>query len=332
MERSRSRRGRLAARAALALLVAAAVVAARWSRVRAFEPDERGAGVVFWVADRGGGAVVGLGADLHPHRRIEVPWPTRVVPRPDGGVWVVSAYGADPAGSHRLLALDAEGRELARFELGPVLDVDADALGSSAIVRGLATRSWVEVELGRPAQRLLDEPGLRCCARSGRLRLAGGDDGSVLVFDAASGRGRARRLGRRIVDARAGPTAGSFWVLDGADPDRLMLLDPTLEPVRVVELGSGASALVPVPGSERVWVVDAAPARLRLIGRNGAVELDPGSGPLGLGCVDANGALVVARASALARFRTEGAALPGQGGFTLVVDVAAARPAELSSP
>jgi len=317
----------------LAPIVAAlvALVVAVATRERA--PDPPSGPASFWVADRGGGALVGLDDDLFPVRRIAWPWPLRLAPRASGGLWVVSAVAGDPRGPHRVTAVDRDGRSVGQVAVPPVVDVAPLGDRLLVVVDEPAARALIEVRatFRCRARPLAFDP--TCCAVAGDRWLVGGADGSLHAFVPEAGLELRARLGRRIVDVEPRPGSTSSWVLDAGPPARLMLVGAGLDVLGSIEIEPGWRTLVPAPDGDRVWLTsrEGRIARARIdpqAGAGGAVELVVDSELVRLGRGATDGAsLVVTSPGAALRLEANGRRAPGQGGFGFAVDVVAAPPA-----
>jgi hypothetical protein len=218
------------------------------------------------------------------------------------------------AGPARLVPW-TDGR-LGCFEVGPrreslLLERDAGALG------GLRLRDLVAAEAATLAasdgeRSLLGGPGprLRELGPGGEELARSELGGPVLALDAAA--------------ARSG-----WWVLLGGSSAELLRLGPGLELRSSHEL-AGALLLCGAPGTDRAWLADPDGALLWCVGPSGPElaisdpELADVTRLIGL----PGGGLLALAPGALLRFDDRGNPLPGQGGFSFLVDAALARPSE----
>lgn len=284
--------------------------------------------MALWATDRDGDRVLGLGPDLLLQRALDLPAPTEIEARRDGGAWVLSAEGGGPLGPHRLLRLDAQATPLASTGIGAPLDLAAvdgeDALVTELAAGGLGRLSRVTAD--GSTQVLVEEPGLACAAGRGSQALAGTSGGEVLLIALPGGAVLARRaLGGPIGDVAPGPGAGEWWALDVGGQPRLHLLAADLAPKWSASSGLRALHLVEVPGEERVWLADTTESRLRRYGPGGVLEIDRYDlrlSGLDRGTSWIGGGLLCVAPGALLHLDVQGRPAPGQGGFRFLVDAA----------
>jgi len=291
--------------------------------------------VAVWVADRDGHQVVGLDARAFVALRVPIRFPVDLEPRADGGLWVVSAPAGHPLTPHRLGRLDRAGCLRAAAELGTFLDlatldggdalvVDRDGTGRARLRRVRA--DGADEVLAYPAQ-------ARCTAGAGGRVLVGTDRGWLVLFDLERPRAGAvrRRWGGGTVEDVAPAPEGGWWVLttNAAAPRerRVLRLDDELRTLREVPLGARNVRLAPVPGAERVWLVDLERPLAWLLGPHGRVQVGEvalAHAGLERAAATRDGGLFVVAPGAVMRLDARGRRRPGQGGFEFLVDVALA--------
>lgn len=287
------------------------------------------------ATDRDAGAVVVLDADLIELRRFNVPYALEVELRADGRLWVVAASALGPLGPHTLLTLEPSGAVAAQTPIGPLLDL-ACLDGGAALLVVLRPDGQRDAVLhptsGQTLQLGVGAAWASIAGQSNHVLVAG-HDGSLASYSvgAATGLAAQRQFGGVIADVAPGPQRGTWYVLDvGGSPNqrRLAVLDAQLATLWSAPLGCGALHLCVSPDRQRVWLADGAAGFARRFGPNGALELAWATLPV-LGCergvVRADGSAVFAGPGALVRLASDGSVLPGQGGFTFLVDVAARR-------
>ena len=291
---------------------------------------------VLWVADRGGGALIGLDADLFSVARLAWPTPVAIEPAasPDAEdrFWVVSAPRGDPLGGHRLsLVAPAGAGELCAIELGHWLDLEAAPDGGALFLEGghegHGSLRWLARVDPRGVRRVLAAPpgALRLAAGPAGL-LVGTEAGELWHFDGAWARGP--RLPGVVRDLAWDDVGGGWWVLASAgDALAVLRLGPRLEICARASLG-GAREGVLLVARETTWVAAADVARAWCVDPSGTVlcEVPLYQRGVAAGVVGPCGELVFALPGALVRKSAEGAPLPGQGGFEHLVDVASADP------
>jgi len=153
----------------------------------------------YWVADRDAGALIGLDADLLAVARRDWPWPLALAPAPGDGLWVASAPAGHPGGGQRLSLLDPDVGEVAGWDVGRVLDLEAAPGG------GLV---WLEERAGVRLLARVDRAGRRraTAAPPGSAFLALGARGGPGA-DARAGLGGERGPGPGLVRGRGGHAA-----------------------------------------------------------------------------------------------------------------------------
>ena len=279
--------------------------------------------VEFWAADRDASTLVGLDADLFVARRIALPWPVRVVERPGGGVWAVSAVAGDPLGAHRIVRYAADGQPRGSLGIDPPFDVARADDGLIAVVlTAPATRALIHVDDGLTPRTIASSPDDLGCTAIGTSVYVGTESGVVRRHDLATGAVASAPVGTQIGDLAPGP-GGRVFVLDVGAPARLALVDPDLTVVWAVPVGLAAQTVVPIPDQERVWLADTTAARARRFGPDGVLELDvtlPLSG-LDRGVAAANEHLYLTAPGAVLHVDPSGTLAPGQGGFDYLVDI-----------
>jgi hypothetical protein len=285
--------------------------------------------VALWVADRDGHEITGLDAELFLAARVPIRFPVELEARADGGLWVVSAPAGHPLTFHRLARLDRAGCLRARAELGVLVDLAVLEGGDALVVdRDGTGRERVRRVADDGRGIVLAWPlGAACVAGAGGRVAVGTDRGWVAVYDLArprEGPVERRWRGGALRDLAPAP-GGGWWALVGEAERRVLRLDARLEVVWSAACGLRAEQLAPVPGGERVWLVDADRPRARLFGPGGRLELEPAAlalaGPGG--CVaEPGGGLLVVAPGAVMRLDARGDRRPGQGGFDYLVDLA----------
>ena len=288
--------------------------------------------VAGWLADRDGGALVGLDSDRLEVRRIGLEWPVELEVGTDGDLWVACAGPGGPVGPHRLLLVEDESGRIEReFLLGPVLDLEsvgglggevlAVALGSGGareVVRFARAGAVTTVERGDDAF---------CVAGAWGCTLVGSERGELRLWGPDGQRLARRDFGGVISDVAPGPEPGCWWVLDaagGAGGQRLALVGRDLSSRWEVPAGVAALSLAPERGLERVWLCDGEGALAQRFGPGGTLELAQ-AGLAHSGATRASwgqdGLLWIAAPGALLCLDGSGARAPGQGGFEFLVDV-----------
>jgi hypothetical protein len=303
-------------------------------RAAAAAPASSGAAQLV-ATDRDAGAVVVLDADLIEVRRFNVPYALEVELRTDGRLWVVAASALGPLGPHTLLTLEPSGAVAAQAPIGPLLDL-ACLDGGAALLVLLRPDGQRDVVLhpaaGQPVSLGVGAAWASIAGQSNTVLVAG-HDGSLASYavGAATGLAAQRQFGGVIADVAPGPQRGTWYVLNVGGPPsqrRLAVLDAQLATLWSAPLGCGALHLCVSPDRQRVWVADGAAGFARRFGPQGALELAWATLPV-MGCergvARADGSVVFAAPGALVRLASDGSVLPGQGGFTFLVDVAARR-------
>jgi len=287
------------------------------------------------ASDRDAGQVVLLDHDLIEVGRIGVPYALELEPSADGRIWVVSASALGPLGPHELRRMDLLGQVDVRVGVGPLFDL-ASCDGQAALLvvgRSDGQREALEVAPSGAVRPLSVGASLSCVAGAGARAVVAGHDGWIRSYDLTSaGTPPLERLvGGVIADVAPGPVRGGFYVLDvagGPTQRRLSLVSADLSTLWTRSLGCGALHLSVSPDRQRVWVADGAAQMARRFGAGGALELAFAALPLpGVerGVASADGGVIFAAPGALVRLGATGAALPGQGGFDFLVDVAELR-------
>jgi len=287
------------------------------------------------ATDRDAGAVVVLDADLIELRRFNVPYALEVEVRADGRLWVVAASALGPLGPHTLLTLEPSGDVAAQTPIGPLLDLACLDGGAALLVvlRPDGQRDAVLHPTSGQALNLGAGAAWASIAGQSNHVLVAGHDGSLssYVVGAATGLAAQRQFGGVIADVAPGPQRGSWYVLDvggGPNQRRLAALDSQLATLWSAPLGCGALHLCVSPDRQGVWLADGAAGLARRFGPHGALELAWATLPVAgceRGVARADGSVVFAGPGALVRLASDGSVLPGQGGFTFLVDVAARR-------
>lgn len=301
--------------------------------------------ILFWVSDRGGNALIGLGPQLHHVRRVQVPAPLQlaVIPADEGSgsgadLWAVSATAGTPLGAHELLHLDGLGQLLWRRTFDPLVDLDRTRDGGRGVLAlervagaGNVYRVWVaERDVGGQvagARLLVESVGLSAVSgRAGQV-VVGHWAGEVWLLDLRDGTVLAQsRPAASIADLAPGPAPRSWWMLESGGAGHLALLGPDLQPLWRVATSMAALHLIPVPGEERVWLADSNETLLRRYGPAGVLEIerdDLAMGGLDRGVARSVGGVLLTAAGALLAFDDQGEAIPGQGGFQFLIDVVA---------
>lgn len=296
---------------------------------------ERGP-VAGWLADRDGGAVVGLDRERLEVRRIALDTPVELALGPAGDLWVACAGAAGPVGPHRLLLVEDESGRIEReLALGPVLDLEAVEGGSGDVLAvelgSTGPRQVVRVSPTGAVTLVERSEDAFCAAAAFGCTLVGSERGELRLFGPDGQRLARRDFGGVLSDLAPGPEPGTWWALDaagGAGGTRLALLGRDLAPRWVVPAGLAALTLAPVRGAERVWLCDGEGALVRRFGPGGSLEL----AHIGLAHVGASRASVgndssvwIAAPGALLCLDGAGASVPGQGGFGYLVDVECVR-------
>lgn len=297
---------------------------------RAAPPRAPAGPVATWVADRNGQRVVGLDPDLFVVADVGLRWPVALAPREDGGAWVVEAAAGGPLGAHALVRLDAIGRVVeGPHPLPPLLDLaplDGDA---ALVLTGGDPPQLQRASAGEGLRLLAGFPGAMCVAGEDGAGLVGTADGRLVPIDLERGAtGAAVAVGLVIGDLAPGPGGVGWWVLDVGAGGRLVRLDEGLATTWSVDVGFNPQSLGPHAREERVWLASTNEPHAARYGPGGVVELVLPELPLaGLdrsACLDDGGVLLLSHGAVL-RFDGGGAALPGQGGFSFLADVARVR-------
>jgi hypothetical protein len=283
-----------------------------------------------WIAaDRDGGSLVFLDAELFVIERRSVPWPTQVRAARHG-IWTVSAVHGHPKGEHHLRWTAWDGSAGASVVVPPVIDLETDAEGNAWL---LARTDSESLELLRASPQGLEErfdaPGdARALAPSGgRLGLVAGASGFFVLDEERCAWIRAALPDpARVLDATA--LAHGWWVLLGDDvpgSERLVRLD--------LELNS--SVALPAAGAERIaansldqstclWLLGGSGTWARRVGaQHGEALACAHLAALGVTelAADVHGAVLLAAAGAVLRLDGAGFPAPGQGGFLRLVDL-----------
>lgn len=295
-----------------------------------------GGPVAAWLADRDGGAVVGLDRERLVVRRIALESPVELALGPDGDLWVACAGAAGPVGPHRLLLVEDESGRIEReLALGPVLDLESIEGGSGAVLAvefgSTGARQVVRVSPTGAVTMVERSEDAFCAAAAFGCTLVGSERGELRLFGPDGQRLARRDFGGVLSDLAPGPESGTWWVLDaagGAGGTRLALLGRDLAPRWVVPAGLAALTLTPVREAERVWLCDGEGALVRRFGPGGSLEL----AHIGLAHVGASrasvgndGSVWIAAPGALLCLDAAGGSVPGQGGFGYLVDVECVR-------
>lgn len=298
------------------------------------EPGVRAARFV--VADRDAGQLVVLDSDLLELARHSMPYALELEPRSDGRLWSVSASALGPLGPHFLRRFDLSGGVDIEVGVGPLFDL-ACADGDSALLvvgRPDGQREALEVNSTGAVRPLEVGPALAAIAANGGRALVAGHDGWLRSHSLAPGAPMviARQFGGVIADVAPGPLRMGFYVLDVAGPAtqrRLALVDEGLNSVWVRPVGCGALHLCVSPDRRRVWLADGAARLARRFGADGGLEIPfvaISAAGVERGLARDDGGAVLVAPGALIRLAPDASALPGQGGFDFLVDVAALRP------
>jgi len=287
------------------------------------------------ATDRDAGAVVVLDADLIELRRFNVPYALEVELRADGRLWVVAASALGPLGPHSLFALEPNGAVAAQTPIGPLFDLACLDGGPALLVvlRPDGQRDALLQPVAGAPVTLGTGGAFAAIAGQSSQVLVAGHDGRLAsyVVGPAPGLAAQRQFGGVIADVAPGPQRGTWYVLDvGGAPNqrRLAVVDAQLATQWSAPLGCGALHLCVSPDRQRVWLADGAAGFARRFGPHGALELAWATLPVPgceRGVARADGSVVFAAPGALVRLAPDGSALPGQGGFTFLVDVAARR-------
>jgi hypothetical protein len=287
----------------------------------------------YWAADRDARRVVGLDENLFVVASLPADWPVRLEARGDGGLWVARAASGDPTGPHVLERWSSAGAVLASVPLGPLYDLACIDGGEALAVAGTATGTRdALIAAGDGTWRACDAPAdvLSVAGRGGQW-LLGTESGALELRDVLDPTLvlAQRQLGGIVSDVAPGPRRGSWWALDASGSPshrRIVFLEPDLTTSWERVVGLAAHSLAPVPGEERVWVVDATAPLARRFGPGGTLEI--AGAQLALAGAEraralAGGGALFPAAGALLRLDAQGIAAPGQGGFDFLVDVAA---------
>lgn len=293
---------------------------------------ERHAPVAGWLADRDGGALVGLDSDRLEVRRVALESPVELELGSDGDLWVACAGAGGPVGPHRLLLVEDESGRIEReFQLGPILDLESvDGPGGAVLAVAFGSGGAREVVRcageGAPATIERGDDAF-CAAGAWGCTLVGSERGELRLWGPDGQRLARRVFGGVISDVAPGPEPGCWWVLDaagGAAGQRLALVGRDLSSRWEVPAGVVALSLAPERGVERVWLCDGEGALVRRLGPGGTLEL----AQVGLAHSGAtraswghDGLLWIAAPGALLCLDGSGARVPGQGGFQFLVDV-----------
>jgi hypothetical protein len=281
--------------------------------------------VAAWVADRDGGRAVALGPRLERVRAVALHHPVRVAARADGGAWVVEARAGSPVGPHALTRLAEDGRAATPpLSLGPVLDL-ACLDGEDALAVELASGSVVRVDAAGSARTITTVSGATAVTGRAERALVGADDGRLVLFDAGPVPAllAVRDVGGEIGDVRPGPTAETWWALDVAG-GQVLLVDDDLDPIWTRSAGVAALHVAPVAREERVWLIDANEPHALRYGPTGALELSVADLPLGgldRGAATGDGGLLLIAPGAVLRLDGDGRLVDSQGGFDFLTDL-----------
>jgi hypothetical protein len=281
------------------------------------------------VADRDGGEVIWLDADLFVVERSDVPWPTRVRAT-RAGAWVTSAVHGHPKAEHLVRWLALEPSAAASVAVPPVLDLELDVEGRALVLARDAAGAHSLLRIAAHGiDASFDAPaGSRSLAVSGsQIGLAAGSTG-FLVLDEQRGAWSCAwaHASASLIDVAPGEQG--WWLLCRDDPSASEW---------AVRIGSDLRAGEPLPvhGAERAAACGGDASALWLLGGEGswAKRADASSGAvLSLASLpapgvaelaaDSRGGLVLAAAGAVLRLDREGVAAPGQGGFRRLADLA----------
>ena len=278
----------------------------------------------YWVADRDGCAVYGLDEDSIVVRRVDLPWPTAVAARADGGVWVLRSEEGTPDASTRLLRLDDRGAVRSETRLGTCVDLD-----------GLSDGSAIVLERAERILRIDADGGVREVARGSEWTGCAALEDSIVVADA---RGIVWRvaldppgavlasadLRARILEVECDAGRGACWVITASEPKRIHRLDADLVVRWSAEAAIQAPVLAKDETHDRIWLVEGARSTVRRLDGRGVVELER-TIPSILGACSAagrsEGGIVLATPGGLVPLDPDGSVRPGQGGFAHLVDV-----------
>jgi hypothetical protein len=318
---------RAVAAGGLALVLGAGLKA---SEGGVLDPSRRPPGPAHWIAaDRDGGALVFLDADLFVVERRSVPWPTKVRAA-RGGIWTVSAVQGHPKGEHDLRWTAWDGSAAASVVVPPVIDLETDADGSAWLLARTDSESCEVLRaVAQGLQDRIDAPSdaRSLAVREGRVGLAAGASGFLVLDEERCAWLRAQLPGAaRALDAAA--IAQGWWVLlRDALPgsERLVRLDLELnataavaaaEAERIAEFGLDEGSGVWLLGGSGTWARRSGP-------RHGEELAFVHLSALGVNelAADTRGAVLLAAAGALLRFDGAGFPAPGQGGFSRLVDL-----------
>lgn len=275
--------------------------------------------VVWWVADRDAGRVVGLNERLGIELRVPLRHPLALAPAPDGGAWVLHALAGGPRGPCGLSLVGREGSldRCARFEAA----VGLASAASEALVLARepgpvpGLRLWSH-DGSEPRPLGSFPPGTRLFGREGRAWLAFRD-------------GRVHELGRaplRDVCAASGDPLVAFACEDEgayglfADPPRVVRHDRDGRALWSRPLDFPADRLVLDGRPGRVWAADSWGREVWLLGPSGERIVRRGLVLPGVetGARHPAGGVLLAVAGALLRFDGRSNVAPGQGGFEYV--------------
>ncbi len=297
---------------------------------------ERGArSARFLAADRDAGQLVVLDADLLELSRLSMPYALEVEARRDGKLWSVSASALGPLGPHFLRRVDLSGAVDMELGIGPLFDLAcADGDGALLVVgRPDGQREALEVSSGGGVRALEVGPALSAVAANGGRALVAGHDGWLRSYSLTPGAPStlSRQFGGVLADVAPGPLRMGFYVLDVAgsvSQRRLALVAEDLSTVWVKPVGCGALHLSVSPDRRRVWLADGAARFARRFGADGGLEIPfaaLAAAGVERGLAHDDGGAVFAAPGTLLRLAPDASALPGQGGFDFLVDVAALR-------
>lgn len=296
-------------------------------------PAPREREVRWWVSDRGAQAVVGLDRELFVAASVPWPWPVGLEVAP-GGLWVLAASEGHAGGGHRLSRVRVDRgawAEVGALELDRVLDLAAAPDGGVLWLERPAAQA-ARLRLGRldraDRARAIEAPaGSTCLAAAPAGVLVGTEGGATWLLRAGRGSARWARgpgAGGSTLDVLAG-AEGGWWVLaESAAGLELSALGPDLALRFSMPLAGAGGRLAAGAGGVLV-ATDGAGARGLWVGQDGAVR-SIGALPLrGVRAVLATGGgALIACPGALLRWGPDGRALPGQGGFDHLSDLAPA--------